>query len=288
MHALGVDVSERRGLDVVLLADGAARPLLVQSGAGPEALTEILRLHTPDTVAIDSPPAWTRSGGSRLAERELAVRAIQSYRTPSEDRATPFHRWMKEGFRAFEAAEAAGYPRYRSGPLSGTALEVFPHATTVVLTGGLPPEGWSKLAWRRAVLEARGLEIALLRSPDLVDAALAALTGLLALQGDFTAVGDPDEGVIVVPLRELPSAPFRRLLDAPEASQLRLPRLTPCGCGDPECRATTDREFAPGHDGKRKSLLWSRVREGDAASHELRRRGWEQPPEMRGPRARRG
>jgi hypothetical protein len=43
----------------------------------------------------------------------------------------------------------------------------------------------------------------------------------------------------------------------------------------------TFREFAPGHDAKRKSLLWSLAREGLDAADELRRRGWELPPEMR-------
>jgi predicted nuclease with RNAse H fold len=286
VRALGVDVSERRGLDVVLLADGSPRPALVQGAVAPDTLTALLRQHAPDVVAIDSPPAWTSGGRSRAAERRLAALAIQSYRTPSEDRATRFHGWMKEGFRAFEAAAAAGYPRYRSGPVAGTALEVFPHATTVALTGGLPPRGVSKAAWRRTVLEQRGLEIGLLRSPDLIDATLAALTGLLAIHGEFTAFGEPDEGVIVVPIREPPAGPYRRRIAAPEARQLRLPRLKPCGCGDPRCQRTTSAEFAPGHDAWRKRLLWERARAGEEALEELRRRGWESPPEMRGARRR--
>jgi hypothetical protein len=52
-------------------------------------------------------------------------------------------------------------------------------------------------------LEARRVDVATLRSQDEVDAALAALTGLLALEGEFVAVGDPDEGVIVLPCRTL-------------------------------------------------------------------------------------
>jgi hypothetical protein len=43
----------------------------------------------------------------------------------------------------------------------------------------------------------------------------------------------------------------------------------------------TNREFAPGHDAKRKSLLWEQARRGEEAIQELRRRGWELPPELR-------
>jgi hypothetical protein len=43
----------------------------------------------------------------------------------------------------------------------------------------------------------------------------------------------------------------------------------------------TAAEFAPGHDAKRKSLLWKLAREGEEALDELRRRGWEVPPEAR-------
>jgi hypothetical protein len=43
----------------------------------------------------------------------------------------------------------------------------------------------------------------------------------------------------------------------------------------------TAAEFAPGHDSKRKSLLWELARQGQEAADELRRRGWELPPELR-------
>ncbi len=47
-----------------------------------------------------------------------------------------------------------------------------------------------------------------LASTDQVDATLAALTGAVALEGGFTAVGDPEEGVIVLPVDRLPREPF--------------------------------------------------------------------------------
>jgi predicted nuclease with RNAse H fold len=242
-----------------------------------------LRAHVegmqPDVVCIDSPPAWGVSGGSRRTERELRGFGIQSFGTPSDPKKADnaFYGWMKVGIAAFEAI-ADLYPRYCNGPVKGKALEVFPHASAVFLASYLPPRSIPKTMWRRSILQARGIDG--LRSADQVDAALAALTGLMALRGRFTALGDPREGVIVVPSHTLPAQPFRRYLPPPvEDLQPHLPGLSPCACGDPDCRELTAGEFARGHDAKRKSALWGKVRDGFEAGEELKRRGWELPPE---------
>jgi poly(3-hydroxybutyrate) depolymerase len=152
----------------------------------------------------------------------------------------------------------------------------------VVLAGCLPPREVRKATWRAAVLQTAGVAGEALRSPDQIDAALAALTGLYALAGRTTALGDPTEGVIVLPARTLPSRPFRRCrADGSPDPQPRLRGMSPCACGDPSCARLTAREFAPGHDANRKSALWRAAREGHDALDELRRRGWELPPEMR-------
>jgi predicted nuclease with RNAse H fold len=283
MRSLGVDVSVRRGLDLVCL-EGAGGPTALRSDVSPEALPEVLGELAPDVVAIDSPPAWGAGGGSRRAEQDLRRLGIQSYGTPSDPRKgeSTFYSWMKVGFRTFRAGATAGYDLYRGGPVAGKALEVFPHASAVVLAGCLPPAAVPKHTWRASVLRAQGIEVAPLRTPDLIDAALAALTGLYALCDESVAVGDPDEGLIVLPARALPPHPYRRCTQPPApAPQLTLPGLSPCACGDPECRAMTSREFAPGHDAKRKSQLWEHARRGEEAREELRRRGWELPPELK-------
>jgi hypothetical protein len=57
--------------------------------------------------------------------------------------------------------------------------------------------------------------------------------------------------------------------------------MSACACGDPSCDSMTAREFAPGHDAKRKSALWTLARSGQEAVEELERRGWALPTEMR-------
>jgi len=291
VRSLGIDVgAKRKGLDAVLL-DESMVPSEARRHAGLEEIAELIRQVRPDVVAIDSPPGWGRSpGGSRLTEQEIRRFGIQSFGTPSDPKKarSVFYDWMRAGFEVFEAAAREGFERYRSGPVAGKAIEVFPHASAVVLAGCLPPRGVTrgraKREWRRGVLRAQGVETDGLLSTDQVDAALAALTGLNALRGRCFAPGNPAEGVIVLPSATLPPPPFPRCRQSERSrhpDQLVFRGFARCGCGHPDCTASTSREFAPGHDAKRKSALWKLARTGQDAIDELRRRRWELPPEIR-------
>lgn len=282
MRALGIDVGVAKGLDLVLL-DADRTVLDTARHVSVDDLHKLVPDFGPDVVGIDAPPAWAANGRSRLTERELRWFGIQCFNTPSDPKMAehPFYEWMTIGFRAFDAI-AEGFPRYRTGSVRGSAIEVFPHATAVVLSGFLPPKGMTPHAWRRGILRSNGVDAGAMRSADQVDAALAALTGLFALERRFSAPGDPREGQIVVPSATLPARPYRRATIAPdEREQPSLPGLSACACGDPSCTSLTGREFAPGHDAKRKSALWALARQGQDAVDELRRRRWAVPPEMR-------
>lgn len=283
MRALGIDVSERRGLDLVLL-DGTNPPLL-RHHRQPAEIAASLREWEPEVVAIDSPPAWGTRGASRACERDLKRLGIQAFYTPSASRAGhPFYRWMTVGIETHRVCGENGFARYGAGPVEGMALEVFPHASAVALAGCLPKSSRTrsdKLSFRVPVLARHGIEARSWKSLDCVDAALAALTGLLALQRRFTAVGDPEDGVIVVPVQPLPPAPYRVCAPATVAeSQLSLPGESPCQC-DARCPERTSHRFAPGHDAKLKSRLWRQVREGEEALARLKQLGWERPAKLR-------
>lgn len=205
---MGVDVSVRRGLDVVVLDERrrlVEAPLARQTPDDLEAL--LLRLR-PDAVAIDSPPAWGVRGTSRRAERELIALGLPCFRTPSDPalREHPFYGWMFAGHAAFAAAGRAGYPCFTGGREGrGAALEVFPHGAAVALAGRRPPPKTArrpatKRSWRAAVLEACAVEVAPLRTLDAVDAALAALVAVIVADGgEWFSVGEPDEGCVVLP-----------------------------------------------------------------------------------------
>jgi predicted nuclease with RNAse H fold len=213
-----VDVSVRRGLDVVVL-DGRRRvvgaPLARQTPGDLEALLRRLR---PGAVAIDSPPAWGVRGTSRRAERELIALGLPCFRTPSDParREHPFYSWMFAGHAAFAAAARAGYPCFTGGSDGrGRALEVFPHGAAVALAGCRPPAGTTrrpaeKRRWRAAVLAAAGVDVAQLRTLDAVDAALAALVAVVVSEGGaWFSLGEADEGCVVLPGRR-PLGPYAR------------------------------------------------------------------------------
>jgi predicted RNase H-like nuclease len=283
VRALGIDVGVGKGLDLVLV-DERRTPVRVMARVGVDRIASAIEEMAPDVIAIDAPPAWASDGRSRLTERLLAERNIRTFATPSRARGAgnPFYDWMEVGFRVFRAAARAGFPRYAAGDPRGTAMEVFPHASATVLRGFLRPKGIGKKAWREGILVAQGVRTDQLTSIDLIDAGLCALTGLLALQGKRFAPGDPKEGVIVLPVITLPAAPFapfRQDTSAARGAEVSA-LFRYCGCGTPGCQELTRAEFAPGHDAKRKSMLWRLARDGRDAIDELRRRGWTVPPEI--------
>ena len=205
--AVGIDVAEpRKGLDLVAL--DRDRNILTRRSrlAMSEAVSLTLALE-PAIVCIDSPSGWSVSGPSRQAERELARIRIQSYRTGRDPGDHPFYRWMRVGFELFERL-APTYPLYCGGDPAQTAAEVFPHATACLLAGCLRAPGISKHEFRRQILHQRSVDATALATPDQIDAALAALTGLIALKGGHCTVGDPNEGVILLPVHDLPDTPL--------------------------------------------------------------------------------
>jgi predicted nuclease with RNAse H fold len=269
MRSLGVDVSVVRGLDLVLVDENLG---LIERVANVRVaeFAEIVRRQRPNVVAIDSPPTWALAGKSRLAERHLLRLGIGIYSAPTDPGQHRFYDWMRVGFEVF-ASIFATHPLYREGTnVANTAIEVFPHASAVAIAGSLPPAGSTKVRWRRELLRSIGVDSAQLRSVHQVDAALAAVTGMAALRGEFVAVGDPAEGVIVLPTPVLPSGRYPASLGAATASMPHPVERT-CGCG---CGAPVKSRFLPGHDAKLRSQLRQSVREGKRAAGRLSELGW--------------
>jgi predicted nuclease with RNAse H fold len=192
-----------KGLDLVAYAAENPERLLVRSHVDVGDVASIVSDLAPAIVAIDSPPRPALAGSSRECERTLAREGISSYSTPSDPAlfvSHAFYTWMAAGFQTFQAV-ASSHPTYAEGSFVDKAIEIFPHATAYVLAAGAEPK--AKSPWRRRIVELLGYETHLLRTGDDVDAALAALTGLLALEGNVRSVGNPVEGVIILPSKQL-------------------------------------------------------------------------------------
>jgi hypothetical protein len=297
---LGVDVSLGRGHDVVLMFDSVVKERW--SRIGPSAVRDLLASLRPAAVGIDAPPrpglgllrdpaeaarltVPPRPGthlARRVAEYELSRRGIGSHQTHYDE--TRLFSWMTAGFEVYAAAEDAGYPLFLGRPEEGaggsipTAVEVFPYATYVALAGCLSPGRRHRLAWRRAVLAEAGVQGLPEDAPiDVVDAAAAALTVERFISGGGSFVGDPREGVIVLPVRELADA-YRRCAPPEPGTPIHTARtslaarLCECGCGE-----AVRRRFLPGHDAKLKGRLLAEARAGDRARQQLARLGWLPP-----------
>jgi predicted nuclease with RNAse H fold len=215
--AVGIDVAEeRKGLDLVAL-DQDRR---VIASAGHLTVEDVRRLVLeelrPHVVCIDSPSSWSISGKSRESERELRMLGITAFSTGSDPGPHPFYRWMRVGISIFEALSPS-YQLFDGREPRGAAAEVFPEGTAVLLAGRLRDKSVSKRLFRSRVLIDNGVDASALPTADRIDAALAALTGILALAGTYTAVGDPVEGVIMLPVDRLPSSRLVRSQTPPPA-----------------------------------------------------------------------
>jgi predicted nuclease with RNAse H fold len=209
VRALGIDVGLHHH-DAVLLDDRAVVHAPVRFSV-PSRLDELIDDWRPEVVAIDSPPNFAPTGTSRAAERLLHRRGIRIFPCPCAERAegNAFFDWMRAGFDLFAAAATAGFGLgLDASAVHGRAVEVYPHGSAVILRGARPVPGTlrssrGKRAWRAQVLADNGVSVGERATVHQVDAMLAALTGVRALEGVASAVGRPEEGVIVVPARAL-------------------------------------------------------------------------------------
>lgn len=221
----GVDISERRGQTIVLL-DGAT--LVTQLMTVPTAYdaAAVLQERGAVVVAIDSPlkpsmmllrhddarrvyglPARQGLNGLvyanyRVCDYELIRRGMPLYQVADDEARCAG--WMRVGFALAHALRGAGLrePRDRSDH-QATLLEVFPDAAFVTLLGGRPARKSGRdptgRAQRRSALESAGVRLPCGAGHDALDAAAAAYTALRWRRREGCAVGDPGEGLIVLP-----------------------------------------------------------------------------------------
>lgn len=155
-------------------------------------------------VGIDAPSQWRIGEAGRHAERALAQQRIFSFATPTRELAmasqSGFYGWMFNGERVYTAF-APHFPLYIHGAEreGRVCFETFPHAITCALLKNEAASAKKKRTQRRQILDDAGIETALLKSIDEVDAALCALTANFLSEGRVVAHGDEAGGFIIVP-----------------------------------------------------------------------------------------
>jgi predicted nuclease with RNAse H fold len=138
----------------------------------------------------------------RVCDYELIRRGLPLYQVAASYDAAAG--WMRVGFDLARALQGHGYHLPRDAQdRDATLLEVFPDAAFVTLLGSRPPKKSlpAGAAMRRALLHASGIAAAVSWSHDDLDAVAAALTAHHWAGGLGCAVGDPEEGLIVLPVQ---------------------------------------------------------------------------------------
>jgi predicted nuclease with RNAse H fold len=184
-RTVGVDVGGRRkGFDVALLDDHEVAALM--RGLDREAVVELVSMHQPALVAIDSPRSCAHEGHSmRECERELNTSICGIRWTPDRKRvdAEPYFAWVVEGLALFAALAAADVP----------VIEVFPTASWTRWHG--PRGRLTRAAWtRHGLARLRLTGVPERTNQDQRDAIAAAMTAQQHTRGLTEEIGE-----IVVP-----------------------------------------------------------------------------------------
>lgn len=222
-YAVGIDLSARRGLDLAVLDGRLQLVTLVHLQDLAATLTWLDRqAPAPLTIGIDAPqgprlPLLTDSAVRaailppltegrylryRVCDYQLARRGIGLYLSPAADEPVPS--WIAVGFALFAALRERGF-RAPRGPhdTAATLLEVYPYAAFVTLLGVTPPSKATPegLAIRRYALESAGVTgLPAEMSHDALDAVAGALASAAFAAGRGCALGDPMEGLMVLPV----------------------------------------------------------------------------------------
>ncbi len=231
---VGVDLAARpwRPTGVAILVDGKIYTCLL---LGDEEIVGFLSHHRPDLVAVDAPLslpagrcclqpdcACRRFGVARRCDRELVRLGFRVFWTalPSMVELT------RRGVALAQRLQADGF----------RVIEVFPGAAQKRL--GLPRKQDSRPELTRRLVRDWGLILPPDRQPthDELDAATAAVVGLLYLQGLAEAVGDPAEGQIILPRPGPIQGDMQFLGPPPEPAEPGQPtqspgRMPPLGTG---------------------------------------------------------
>ena len=222
-----------KGLNLVALSDGELEDVIAFVAGHPSAVVAINapaglnRGLVRDKKKDMFKSLKTRALGFRVAELDLRERGIPISGTPATVSACPA--WVQAGFTLYRKLEKMGFKKYPTDQSPHQLLETQPHAAFCVMAGVVPqskPSLEGKIQ-RQLMLYEAGVRIKdpmdffeeitrhkmlkgtwpldMLYQPEQLDALVAAYTSWLAIHkpDDISAVGDPKEGMIVLPEKNL-------------------------------------------------------------------------------------
>jgi hypothetical protein len=152
---------------------------------------------------VTPPPPAGRYRNARECDYQLTRRRLPPYLVPfSYAACAP---WMQTGFRLYDALLGTGrWTLFDGVPGPNRLLEVYPFAAFAVLVGAIPPPKYrpeGRAARREALRAALGWDAAeaLSDSHHALDALAAAYTAWAFEAGRAAWVGNPREGLMLLP-----------------------------------------------------------------------------------------
>ncbi len=223
-------------LRLLALGQGTMDEVLAFAGGQRQAMVAVCAPRRPNQglmereevrARLNPQPRPGRWGDFRLAEYLLRQHRISCPQTPAVEKDCP--NWMQMGFALHRRLEGMGYQAFPAEGQALQVLEVYPHASFCVMLGHAPfaKQTLEGRIQRQLVLYDRKVMIpdpfdvleeitphrilqGVLPLDDLysqgeLDALAAAYTAWLAAShpDEITSLGDPAEGVVVLPAAEL-------------------------------------------------------------------------------------
>jgi predicted nuclease with RNAse H fold len=196
---VGIDVGgKRKGFHAMVLRCGSF--VNKKTDPDPAVIVEWCLEQKATVVAVDAPCAWSQSGSSRLAERELALAGekIHCFATPTRVRAKShrkgFYDWVFNGEKLYMQLRQH-YPLFNG---EQCCIETFPHAVVCAMAGQVI-SAKPKAKVRRKALQDRGYDVSGLPNIDYVDAAICAVAADEFHKDNYQLFGNREEGFIIVP-----------------------------------------------------------------------------------------
>lgn len=150
----------------------------------------------------------------KVSEYELTKRGIFLYPSPkSMDEITGWKSWMGTGFQLYEELKKLGYwaVNTKKSP-EKVMVEVFPHASFTTLAGRLLENKSTVTGMKERIQILEKIGISGIREymtgskhiiGDRLDALAAAYTAFSVWNGNASLIGEPKEGIIALPVKEL-------------------------------------------------------------------------------------
>ena len=222
-----------KGLNLVALSDGELDDVMAFVGGHASAVVAVNAPASLNRGLVRGKKKETfkslktRALGFRVAELDLRERGIPISGTPATVSACPA--WVQAGFALYRKLEKMGFKKYPADQSPHQVLETQPHAAFCVMAGVVPqskPSLEGKIQ-RQLLLYEAGVRINdpmdffeeitrhkmikgtwpldMLYQPEQLDAIVAAYIAWCVTHklDDISAVGDPKEGMIVLPEKDL-------------------------------------------------------------------------------------